>query len=295
MSNDELQKAIDDITNEGMVNAAPQDTGVAVELPEEMISGNKNPMPVVGAAPVIETPQPTGEGMNIEVQQAEPEVPDLSNNPFASAPAPEANAASEGLPTLGEIPAAPEMPTNISVEAPAEGILPEAPAPAPETTTAGGVEVPVNIPVETEATGEGILPEAPVVPMEEVNAPESAPEAPEAPEMPEVVTTAVPENEAANEAPEAVEAPEVPETLEVAGETDDVDVEQINSEAMSELYPLLDVMNGYPEKKFEIALSIAKKGDKKALKTAFEAAKAISDSTVKGESLMKIIEAIEEM
>ena len=74
----------------------------------------------------------------------------------------------------------------------------------------------------------------------------------------------------------------------------DGNLEAIKQDALSELRPLVDKLNLSPEEKFETYLLIIRSTDDSSLlSSAFEAARAIADETVKAQALLDVVKEIE--
>ena len=267
MSNDELQKAIDDITNDASLKGEAEDEGTTVELPAEMSGEAALTMPEVGTMPP-ETPEVSKAEEDELAKQLEelqnapaPEAagaatPDLSNNPFVG----NVIAEQEPVDTTGMMSAVKPL-ENEPVSSPEalEGL------PKAEVVSEPGMDVlgPVEAPVASESTSE--------MPSMDANANLNA------------MVSAMGTDDAAPEAsaPVVNTAPNA-----------DADLEQIKNDALTELYPLLANMKVNPNQKFDICMKVYDKtGDKGALGGALAAAKEM-DVDAKGEALMKIIEKI---
>lgn len=165
-----------------------------------------------------------------------------------------------GMPTTGEAPTlTPIGEANVApVAAAPEVTIPEVGAMPPVTETA---------PVAPETTA----PAQPAV--------ETAPVAPE-------VSTTVPEVPITEPATAEVNTPETFKAPEK-----EADLEEIEKEALKELYPLLDKVSLSAEEKFDICMKVYDT-DKNAISGALEAAKGFADETKKAEALLKIVETI---
>ena len=266
MSNDELQKAIDDITSDASLKTSDaDDEGTEVELPAEMKGKDELGTPEMGAMPpeVTQAEEDELAKQLKELQNAtapEPAgavTPDLSNNPFAQNPAPE----QKEVNTTSMMAALKTPEESAPVASPeALGGLPTA-----EVVSDAGMDVlgPVEAPNASQANVE--------VPSMDANA---------------SLTEAVDAVNATIPAPE-VNTPEI-----TAAPVADAELEQIKNDALMELYPLLANMKVNPNQKFDICMKVYDKmGDKGALSGALAAAKEM-DVDAKGEALMKIIEKI---
>ena len=253
MSNDELQKAIDDITTDATLTGASDDAsdneGTTVELPAEM---NAAPTEEVSKEEEDALAKQLAELQNgTQPEPAGANEPDLSNNPFVG---------------------------NVIEEQPAVDTI------SMMATIKPMEDVPVSSPEAPEAlpTPEAVLPSSMDV-LPPVEAPMAVENKSEMPSMDA--------NANLNEAMNAVNA-EVPMPEISATPNADADLEQIKNDALVELYPLLATMKVNVRQKFDICMKVYDKtGDKGALAGALSAAKEMSDDE-KGDALMKIIEKI---
>ena len=220
MSNDELQKAIDDITK-GDAGGATEGTSENEALVDEMVQAG---MPT------------TGEGLSLTPMGGAEAGAGTNVAEAAEAIAPEMAAAPEiKIPEVGAMPPAEEKPVTS--------------APVSEPSVAAGATAIETAPVAPEVSA--TIPEAPVT------------------------------------EPAAAEV----STPEISAPKGSAELEEIEKEALKELYPLLDKVMLPAEEKFEICMTVYET-DKNALSGALEAAKEIKDEKLKAESLLKIIERV---
>ena len=261
MSNDELQKAIDDITLGDAGMSAPvtpaMENSENNKLADEIANAlAENDFEAVGPAPIM-----SGEMQQAPEAQQAPAIPEVKEEETPQMPEVEEPVAemSEEMPEVAEPEDELEMkftPEPVveekeeSVEEPAE--VPEMPEVAPSEAF--------------EAEMEKMAKEAEEEPVE-------------VPEMPE----------------EVKEEPVVEEKVEeIKTEAEpSKDLEEVKKNALKELYPLLKDMNINPEQAYNICKEVAEMGEKEALGEAFEAAKKIADPAKRAEALFEIVKMIE--
>lgn len=262
MSNDELQKAIDDITSG-----------------DENSTGSVD-VPAGDMAPVFPTNDVSGQNKENE---------DLFGG---LVPAPEVNDGSFGIPIMppdDDKNSAPAVTKNTGVRNSKVAQILTGFGRKDDMTSEGtnnvvGTNVPmpaVNSGMNTPGVMKQAMSEQPVM-----DAGMS-----EKPVVPvEKVVSEAPGSVAANDIPEV----KMPELTEEGPK--DPELKEVETAALLELYPLLGKMKVNPQEKFEICMKVLEKtGEKDATSAALAAAKEISDEVERGKCLIRLIELIGKM
>lgn len=252
MSNDELQKAIDDITSgdAAATAAAAEDNSAggtaSVTLPDDLTGAEAN-------LNFTETPdKTTGETADIF---ATPPAPDTSSAmPADFGTGSFDNPAASAAPVAPEV-GAPEAPLGAD---PLAGFDPDSVTLNATTPTAEPAQTGASTPA---------MPETPA-PVSEITTTDSLDEKPA---------------ETASTEPVEITETKTPETVPVSS-----GAKSVAEEAMKELYPLLDKVPSMTDKeKFDVCMQVGEE----ALPNALQYAKGITDETEKAEALLKIIQS----
>lgn len=148
-------------------------------------------------------------------------------------------------------------------------------------STGGGVKL---APISADQDQGAVAPETPVASTAEAPvAPAPMPVVPETPAMPPATEMAAQETnqDSAAEASAAVEESGSAEGIENG-------LEEVEREALKELYPLLSKVELPAEEKFEICMRAAE-DDRRAIIGALDAAKGITDEVAKANALLRIL------
>lgn len=299
MSNDELQKAIDDITSGGASDSTSvtSDGGVttvsddsATQQTEQVDEGTQElenmVNPAVTAAPDFGFPTmpPAQVDESVTEESAAEAIKAAAEAVINNSPQVLVSNAGGSVPRTEEMAPAPEIPAEKTEEV--------VPAPVAPVVEEAAPEVDNMISPAVSAMSEDVLEatETPeVIETTEVLAP--APEVTEEPApAPAVEETTV----EAEPATETVKEEKVVETT--IEKPKDAELEEVKINALKELYPLLEKMNVNSRQKFDICMKVVEEtGEKGATESALSAAKGIADEEERGECLMKLVDIIDEM
>lgn len=270
-ANDDLQKAIDDITNTTSVDPVFSDPVAAPSSVPEGDTGELGepvgPFPQPKVEMITPGPEPIApiEPMNI------PELSDLGV-PLQPAPTPE-GAMPDFIPT--PIPGV----APLEAEVPAETPAPFAEAPLPDVPA---LDVPIPEPISPEEL------------VSQLPTPEPTPE-------PAPISEPTPEPEPTPEEPTPEEP--LPETIEETKEEieespqSSLTIKQIKKSALRDLVPLIGNLGDIDAaQKINLYKDIFEElNDYSVLELAYNATKEIDDDTKRAEALRYIIEAIDKM
>ena len=263
MSNDELQKAIDDITSSE--NSAT----------ESVVENNATDMPLTD-----DVAQQTEDAMNELEKVAAAPVPDISGDSFGMPMMPPNNVADVTEESAAEelkMAAENKKTANLSIGGNSGSV-----------NVAGDQADATNIPVLTTPPASDSVTEAPAENLAPV-AP--ATEMPAEPTMPAPEVAETPDFSASAMTGEEVKMPELSESG-----PEDPELKEVEIAALLELYPLLEKMNVNAREKFDICMKVIEKtGEKGATSAALSAAKGIQDENERGECLVKLVETIDKM
>lgn len=250
MSNDELQKAIDDITSgDAAAAAAATDDSSAtagtasVTLPDDLAGGSSD--------------------TNLNFSETPDAMAGASADIFAAPPVPDTSSA---------------MPADSGFDNPAAGAAPAAPEAPSVPESPLGVDPLAGFDPDSVTLNTAEPAAVATVPAEPVK----TSEVPAEPAMPTTDSLDAQPTEVPNTEPVDITDTALPEAAPVNAVAGDV-----VSEARKELYPLLDKVSSMSdEEKCDVCLEVG--GD--ALPEALKYAKSITDETARAEKLLQIIE-----
>ncbi|MBR2996925.1 hypothetical protein IKF33_00590 [Candidatus Saccharibacteria bacterium] len=252
---DELQKAINDITNNALNETPVTPEGEAVQpAPAADVPTD----PIASEAP----------GMTPPVVEPLPNAPNLQVAPVTEAPV------------------APEAPATPVMDAPAA-------EPVVDAGQGGAVDMPVTAPEAPEATPEVAASDIPDLSMPDpISEPEPTPE-PVAESTPEPLGEPEAQTPEAPEEPKEEKPVEEPTTN--FSEKMEVEPGGVKEKALRDLMPILGKMNNVDtEKKFKVYCDIMEALDEKDIANdAYEVATQIGDDNVRGEALLKLVDLLD--